>query len=53
MEAATTPDVPTMPAGMTRFLTHGRENFLEYLVFSAWLKFMGVSQYIPAVTVGG
>lgn len=54
MEAAPTQDVVSqVPPGLTRFLTHGRENLLEYLVFSAWLKFMGASQYIPAITVGG
>jgi hypothetical protein len=38
---------------VTRLLTHGRENLLQYLVFTAWLKFMGIATYIPSVTVGG
>ena len=28
------------------------QNLLTYMIFTAWCKFMGVSQYIPTVTVG-
>ena len=36
------------------FLNHLRnpQNLLTYMIFTAWCKFMGVSQYIPTVTVG-
>ena len=35
-------------------LTHLRnpQNLLTYMVFTIWCKLMGVSQYIPTVTVG-
>lgn len=38
-----------------RLLTHLRnpQNLLTYMIFTAWMKFMGVSQYIPSITVGG
>ena len=37
-----------------RLLTHMRkpENLLVYLMVTAWMKFMGVSEYIPTITVG-
>ena len=28
------------------------QNLITYMMFTAWCKFMGVSQYIPSVTVG-
>jgi len=35
-------------------LNHLREpqNLITYLVFTAWCKFMGISSYIPSITVG-
>ena len=37
-----------------RFLLHMRkpENLVTYLVFTAWMKFMGVAEHVPTVTVG-
>lgn len=37
-----------------RLLLHLRkpENLVNYLVFSAWLKFMGVAEHIPSITIG-
>lgn len=28
------------------------QNLLGYLVFSAWCKFMGITQYLPSITIG-
>lgn len=28
------------------------QNLLTYMIFTAWMKFMGVAQHIPSVTVG-
>ena len=28
------------------------QNLLTYMIFSAWMKFMGVAQHIPSITVG-
>jgi len=28
------------------------QNLVTYLVFTAWCKFMGISSYIPAITIG-
>ena len=37
-----------------RLLTHMRkpENLVTYLVFTAWMKFMGVASYAPSITIG-
>ena len=37
-----------------RLLSHLKkpENLLVYLCVSAWAKFMGVSEFIPTITVG-
>ena len=35
-------------------LNHLKEpqNLITYLLFTAWCKFMGISSYIPSVTIG-
>ena len=49
-------DASKVAAGvkMSSLLHHLRnpQNLLTYMIFTAWCKFMGVSQYIPTVTVG-
>lgn len=37
-----------------RLLTHVRkpENLVVYLMFTAWMKFMGVAEYAPSITIG-
>ena len=37
-----------------RLLMHMRkpENLVTYLVFTAWMKFMGVAAHLPSITVG-
>ena len=39
---------------LAKVLCHIREpkNLLTYLVFTAWMKFMGVASHIPSITVG-
>ena len=39
---------------VARLLTHLRDpkNLLTYLVFSAWLKFMGIASHIPSIQIG-
>lgn len=36
-----------------RLLMHLRkpENLVTYLVFSAWMKFMGIAAHMPSITV--
>ena len=48
------PGLETPVLWTARLLSHVRkpENLITYLVLSAWMKFMGVSAYIPTVTVG-
>ena len=38
-----------------RLLQHLKEpqNLLNYLILSAWLKFMEFGEYIPTITIGG
>ena len=37
-----------------RLLTHVRkpENLVVYLMFTAWMKFMGIASHVPSITVG-
>lgn len=37
-----------------RLLQHFQnpQNLLSYMVFTAWCKFMGISTYIPSITIG-
>ena len=28
------------------------QNLLSYMVFTAWMKFMGIAEHIPSVTIG-
>lgn len=46
--------VPEASMKMMTFLNHLRNphNLITYMIFTAWCKFMGVSQYIPTITVG-
>jgi hypothetical protein len=47
--ATTTPS-----AGLANLMIHIRnpQNMLNYMILSAWLKFMGIAQHIPTVTFG-
>lgn len=49
-----TSDVLPTSVWLGRLLMHLRkpENLVTYLVFTAWMKFMGVSAHVPTVTVG-
>ena len=42
-------------AALARLLIHMRspQNLMTYFVATAWMKFMGISQYIPTITIGG
>lgn len=56
------PDLPdsstaeVMPTALWtgRLLMHMRkpENLVVYLVFTAWMKFMGVAEQLPSITIG-
>ncbi len=37
-----------------RLLQHlqNPQNLLTYLCFTAWMKFMGIAQHIPSITIG-
>jgi hypothetical protein len=47
--AASTPS-----PGLAQILCHLRNpgNLLNYMILSAWLKFMGVAQHLPTVSIG-
>lgn len=37
-----------------RLLQHARDpqNLIGWLVLTAWMKFMGISEHIPSITIG-
>ena len=54
-------DIPTSAPENTqdilwgaRLLTHLRnpQNLIGYLMLTAWMKFMGVSEHMPTITIG-
>ena len=49
-----TDDVLPSSVWFGRLLIHMRkpENLVTYLVFTAWMKFMGVAEHIPSITIG-
>jgi O-acetyl-ADP-ribose deacetylase (regulator of RNase III) len=44
----------TEVVGWARVLQHAKEpqNLIVYLVLTAWMKFMGVAEHIPSITIG-
>ena len=44
----------TPGTGLAKIGMHIREpgNILNYMILSAWLKFMGVAELLPSVTIG-
>lgn len=42
-------------AGFPRLVKHLKnpEHLVAYLLFSAWLKYMDILSWLPAITVGG
>lgn len=51
---SSTSDVLPTALWTGRLLMHMRkpENLVTYLVFTAWMKFMGVADKLPSITVG-
>lgn len=49
-----TDDVLPSSVWFGRILLHMRkpENLVTYLVFTAWMKFMGIAEHVPTITVG-
>ena len=48
-------DAPVTEAlTLAKVLCHVRDpkNLLTYLVFTAWMKFMGVAAHMPSISVG-
>jgi hypothetical protein len=48
---------PVESSGVTavaHLIKHMKEpqNLLTYMVFTAWMKFMGVVEHIPSITIG-
>ena len=39
---------------LSRFLSHIKDpqNLLNYMIFTAYCKFMGISSYLPSITIG-
>lgn len=46
--------VSTPGPGVAQILCHLRNpgNLLNYMILSAWLKFMGIASHIPTVSIG-
>jgi len=46
--------VASEAAKFATVMTHLRnpQNLLTYMIFTAWMKFMGIAQHIPSITVG-
>jgi hypothetical protein len=44
----------TQGPGIAQVLCHLRNpgNLLNYMILSAWLKFMGIAAHIPSVSIG-
>lgn len=55
-DTSVTPTDDVLPSSVWfgRLLLHMRkpENLVTYLVFTAWMKFMGVAEHVPTITVG-
>jgi hypothetical protein len=55
-DTSVTPTDDVLPSSVWfgRILLHMRkpENLVTYLVFTAWMKFMGVAEHVPTITVG-
>ena len=55
-DTSVTPTDDVLPSSVWfgRLLIHMRkpENLVTYLVFTAWMKFMGVAEHMPTITVG-
>ena len=47
-------EIVTEPVKFAAIMKHLRDpqNLLTYMIFTAWMKFMGIAQHIPSVTVG-
>ena len=45
---------PTSGPSLANLIVHIRnpQNMLNYMILSAWLKFMGIAQHIPSVSIG-
>lgn len=45
---------PGSTTTMLKLACHLREpqNIINYLVLSAWLKYMEMTQYLPSITIG-
>jgi hypothetical protein len=46
--------MPEASTTMLKLACHLREpqNIINYLVLSAWLKYMEMTQYLPSITIG-
>lgn len=55
-DTSVTPTDDVLPSSVWfgRLLLHMRkpENLVTYLVFTAWMKFMGIAEHVPTITVG-
>ncbi len=48
-------DTGSEVAGFPRLLKHlqNPEHLVAYLLFTAWMKYMDILSWLPAITVGG
>lgn len=46
---------PPTALSLAKVLTHLRQpqNLLNYMILTAYMKFMGIGEYIPTITFGG
>ena len=55
-ESSDSPTAEVLPTALWtgRLLMHMRkpENLVVYLLFTAWMKFMGVAEQLPSITIG-
>jgi hypothetical protein len=54
MDASEVGATSTPGIGFAQVLCHLRNpgNLLNYMILSAWLKFMGIAAHIPSVSIG-
>lgn len=47
-------EIATETVRFATIMAHLRnpQNLLTYMIFTAWMKFMGIAQHIPSITVG-
>ena len=47
--------LPSQTLTVAKMMLHLKnpQNLLNYMIFTAYCKFMGIAEYLPTITVGG